>query len=35
VEKVKLKKVNEIEANGQYHVVISNRFTGLENLDLR
>jgi hypothetical protein len=32
MEKLNLKKVNEVEGKEQYHVEISNRFTALENL---
>jgi hypothetical protein len=28
-----LKKLNEVEGKGQYHVEISNRFAALENVD--
>jgi hypothetical protein len=33
VERFNLKKLNEVEGKEQYHVEISIRFTGLENLD--
>jgi hypothetical protein len=33
MEKFNLKKLNEVEAKGQYHVEISSRFAALEDLD--
>jgi hypothetical protein len=32
MEKVNLKKLNEVEAKEKYHVEVSNRFTALEDL---
>jgi hypothetical protein len=33
VERFNLKKLNEVEGKGQYHVEVSNRFAALEDLD--
>jgi hypothetical protein len=33
MERLNLKKLNEVEGKEQYRVEISNRFTSLENLD--
>jgi hypothetical protein len=33
MERLDLKKLNEVEGKLQYHVEISNTFTALENLD--
>jgi len=32
VERLKLKKLNDLEVTKQYHIMISNRFAALENL---
>jgi len=32
VERLNLKKLNELEVRKQYHIMISNRFAALENL---